>query len=940
MTVEQERLHADGAAWRRWGPYLSERAWGTVREDYSADGDAWRYFPHDHARSRVYRWNEDGLAGISDDKGRLCFALALWNEHDAILKERLFGLTNPQGNHGEDVKEYYYYLDATPTHSWLTMLYKYPQAAFPYDQLEVENARRTTQDDEFELIDTGIFSDDRYFDVFVQYAKATPDDLLIQLEIHNRGAEAAPIHVLPTLWFRNTWAWQDGTPRPSIRADGAGICAESAQTGTYHLYADHADEWLWTENETNTARLFNVPNATPYVKDAFHEYVVQGKRECVNSANAGTKVAAHYTRIIPAQGSITLRLRLVGAEGSGIGDQGSGIEDQKAEGVAQTADDEEWEASTDDRPSPAADHEPSPTADRRSLVPDPWHDFDQIFKERRREADEFYAALQPASLTEDERRIQRQALAGMVWSKQFYHYVVQDWLTGDPSQPKPPTSRTNGRNAHWKHLYNERVMSMPDAWEYPWYAAWDLAFHCLPLALIDADFAKSQLDLLTREWYQHPNGQVPAYEWNFSDVNPPVFAWATWRVYRIEEKMTGNADRMFLERVFHKLLLNFTWWVNRKDMEGNNVFEGGFLGLDNIGVFDRSADLPTGGHIEQSDGTSWMGMFSLNMMVIALELARTNPVYEDIATKFLEHFLFIADAMNNLGQEGIALWNDEDEFFYDVLHLPDGTKTPLKVRSFVGLIPLFAVETIEPDVLECVPGFRERLEWFLTNRPDLARLVSRWYEPGKGERRLLALVRGHRLKMLLKRALDPNEFLSVYGIRALSKHHLATPYELHADGTTYTVRYEPGESRSNVFGGNSNWRGPIWFPLNYLLIESLQKFDYYFGEDFKVECPTGSGTYLTISQIADELSQRLITLFERDAAGERPIFGNNPTFQHDPHWRDYLLFHEYFHGENGRGIGASHQTGWTGLVAKLLQQQGERATRDQASGIRSREADI
>ncbi|HYF62240.1 MAG TPA: hypothetical protein VD886_05455, partial [Herpetosiphonaceae bacterium] len=743
MTAERERLDDDGEAWRRWGPYLSERAWGTVREDYSADGNAWAYFPHDHARSRAYRWNEDGLAGISDDKGRMCFALALWNERDPILKERLFGLSNPEGNHGEDVKEYYYYLDSTPTHSWMRMLYKYPQAAFPYARLVEENARRGTHDDEYELIDTGVFDEGRYFDVFVEYAKAGPTDIAIVVDIRNRGPEDAPLRVLPTLWFRNTWTWRHNAPRPTITPHGGGACAEHPILGAYHFFAEDADEWLYTENETNLERLYGAPNPSPFVKDAFHEYVVNGRRERVNWAGGGTKVAAHYRRVVPAGGGLRLRLRLTGQPPA-----------EKAPLQPSQPDRQDWERSTDTRPAPA-DNFVRQAAPPEPPPHNPFGDFEYVVDQRRWQADEFYAVLQPASLTEDERRIQRQALAGMLWSKQFYHYIVAEWLAGDLTQPPPPASRVHGRNWEWRHLYNERVMSMPDAWEYPWYAAWDLAFHCLPLALIDADFAKSQLDLLTREWYQHPNGALPAYEWNFGDVNPPVFAWATLRIYRIEQKMTGRSDRAFLERVFHKLLLNFTWWVNRKDFEGNNVFEGGFLGLDNIGVFDRSAQLPTGGHLEQSDGTSWMGMFSLNMMVIALELARTNPVYEDIATKFLEHFLFIADAMNNLGHEGIALWNERDEFFYDVLHLPDGSKQALTLRTFVGLIPLFAVETIEPAVLAEVPGFHERLEWFLENRPDLARLVSRWYEPGVGERRLLALVRGHRLKALLKRALDP-----------------------------------------------------------------------------------------------------------------------------------------------------------------------------------------
>ncbi len=904
MTAEHNRLQTDGDGWRKWGPYLSERAWGTVREDYSPYGNAWEYFPHDHARSRAYRWNEDGLAGLSDDKGRLCFALALWNGKDPILKERLFGLTNSEGSHGEDVKEYYFYLDSTPTHSYLKMLYKYPQAEFPYARLVNENRGRDKYAFEFELIDTGVFNENRYFDVLVEYAKAGPDDILIKITASNRGPQAADLHLLPTLWFRNTWSWGREDRRPVLAAiDEASVKADHPALGRYHLYCDHArldpelpeglrstpeqsggaepsgssvaPTLLFTENDTNTERLYGAPNKSPYVKDGLDNYVVHGQMNAVNPQRIGTKTAAHYSVTLDPEMSAVVRLRLTA------------------------------------------------TSDTRHSLPDPFPEFESIFNQRLREADEFYNSLQSEVADDELKNVQRQALAGMLWSKQFYHYIVDQWLKGDPGQP-PPAGRRNGRNHEWPHLYNERVMSMPDKWEYPWYAAWDLAFHCIPLAMVDPALAKSQLDLLLREWYQHPNGQVPAYEWAFGDVNPPVLAWAAWRVYKIEKKHAGQGDRMFLERVFHKLMINFTWWVNRKDTEGNNVFEGGFLGLDNIGVFDRSAPLPTGGHLEQSDGTSWMGMFSLNMMTIALELALTNPVYEDIATKFFEHFLFIADAMNNLGGEGIELWNNEDEFFYDVLHLPSGQKMPLKVRSFVGLIPLFAVETLEPKLLDALPGFKGRLEWMLTHRPDLARLVSRWHEPGAGERRLLALVRGHRMKRLLKRALDSSEFLSDYGVRALSKIHEQTPYTLHVDGSTYTVSYEPAESRSGLFGGNSNWRGPIWFPVNYLLIESIQKFHHYYGDDFVVECPTGSGQFLTLKQIADELSRRLIRIFTRDGEGRRAVFGGQALFQRDPHWRDYLLFYEYFHGDNGAGIGASHQTGWTGLVAKLIQQQGGR----------------
>jgi Mannosylglycerate hydrolase MGH1-like glycoside hydrolase domain len=894
MTRERERLATDGDAWRLWGPYLSERAWGTVREDYSPGGCAWEYFPHDQARSRVYRWNEDGLAGVSDDRGRLCFAVALWNGRDPILKERLFGLTNGEGSHGEDVKEYYYYLDNTPTHSWMRMLYKYPQREFPYARLVEESRRRGREAPEFELVDTGVFDDDRYFDVTVDYAKAHPTDLLVRITATNRGPDPALLHLLPTLWFRNTWAWVPGVQRPSLRLDGAyAVRADDHLLGPYRLTCGDAEivaadgavlarvspEMLFTENETNLARLFGVANAAAHVKDAFHERVVHGRREAVNPACTGTKTAAHVSADVPSGGSLVLRLRL-----TALAEPGS-----------------------------------ASLAERQ-----PFSGFDAVLAERQAEADEFYAALQPACVGEDALRVQRQALAGMLWSKQFYHYVVDQWLKGDTAQPPPPKERRAGRNHEWGHLHNERVMSMPDKWEYPWYAAWDLAFHCIPLALVDPDFAKGQLDVVLREWYQHPNGQIPAYEWAFSDVNPPVVAWAAWRIYKMEAKASGRADRVFLERIFHKLLLNFTWWVNRKDSEGKNVFQGGFLGLDNIGVFDRSAPLPTGGHIEQSDGTSWMGMYTLNLMTMALELAIENPVYEDIATKFFEHFLFIADAMNNLGGEGIPLWNDEDEFFYDVLSLPDGRKLPLKVRSFVGLIPLFAVETLEPSVLARFPGFRARLEWMLEHRPDLARLVSRWHEPGVGERRLLALVRGHRMKRLLRRALDPAEFLSDFGVRALSRYHREHPYTLEVDGATYGVHYDPAESRSGLFGGNSNWRGPIWFPVNFLLIESLQKLHHYYGDDFRVEYPTGSGVLLSLREVADELSRRLVAIFLRDGSGRRPVFGAQEKFQRDPHWRDLVPFYEYFHGDDGTGLGASHQTGWTGLVAKLIQTLGQR----------------
>jgi hypothetical protein len=889
-TAEAQRLAADGPGWRRWGPYLAERAWGTVREDYSVDGAAWDYLVHDHARSRAYRWNEDGLLGLSDDQQRLCFALALWNGADSILKERLFGLSGTEGNHGEDVKEEYFYLDGTPTHSYLQALYKYPHAPYPYADLVATNRRRSRQQPEYELVNTGVFDGDRYFDVVVEYAKAAPDDLLIRISATNRGPDPAALHLLPTLWFRNTWSWGRDAWRPVLVA-GKGadepapgeaktsvIRSRHRDLGAFDLHCEGADALLFTENETNDVRLFGTPNASPFVKDAFHRYVVEGDQAAVNPARTGTKAAAHYVCTIGPGATTTVRLRLLHAV------------------LAE---------------SPAA-----------------FVAFDALFARRREEADAFYAALQPTGLDETQRRVQRQALAGMLWTKQFYHFDVEQWLDGDPGQPPPPAQRRRGRNWEWRTLNNADVLSVPDKWEYPWYAAWDLAFHCLPLALIDPAFAKDQLILLLREWYQHPNGQVPAYEWSFSDVNPPVLAWAAWRVYKIDQKQRAQrgqgADTAFLERVFHKLLLNFTWWVNRKDAEGNNVFQGGFLGLDNIGVFDRSAALPTGGRIDQSDGTAWMAMYSLNLLTIALELAGHNPVYEDVATKFFEHFLYIAAALNNLGGDGISLWLEDDGFFYDVLHLPDDTHLPLRVRSLVGLIPLLAVETVEPALLETLPGFKGRLEWFLENRPDLARLVSRWYEPGMGERRLLALVRGHRMKRLLKRALDPDEFLSDFGIRSVSKAHAERPYVLEAGGMTHTVRYEPGESRSGLFGGNSNWRGPVWFPINYLIIEALQRFHHYYGDDFRVECPTGSGKYLTLDRIADFLSQRLIRLFLPDAQGRRPFAGEHDRLQGDPFWRDLVLFHEYFHGETGAGLGAGHQTGWTGLVAKLIQQQGEK----------------
>ncbi len=876
MTAEKNRLaeaRSKKAAWKKWGPYVTDRQWGTVREDYSASGTAWEYVSHDVARSKAFRWGEEGLAGICDEQQLLCFALALWNGRDPILKERLFGLTGNEGNHGEDVKEVYYYLDSTPTHSYMKMLYKYPQAEFPYARLVEENRRRGKDQHEFELLDTGLFNEDRYFDVFVEYAKAGPEDILISITAHNRGPEAAPLHLLPTIWFRNTWNWGQNGHKPALSAANKNaITIKQGDLGEYNLYCEGAPDLLFCENETNARRLYNFPGAPGYFKDGINDYIVQSIENAVNPMQQGTKAAAQYAVEVAAGSALTIRLRLSGAPAS-----------------------------------------------------KPFADFDRLFQARRQEAGEFYAELQAPIQNEDEKQVQRQAFAGMLWSKQFYYFDVPQWLNGDPGQPAPPAERKRGRNREWIHLNNADIISMPDKWEYPWYAAWDLAFHCLPLAMVDPDFAKDQLVLLTREWYMHPNGQLPAYEWAFGDVNPPVHAWAAWRVFQIDRKMSGgNGDLAFLERVFQKLLLNFTWWVNRKDSEGSNIFEGGFLGLDNIGVFDRSSALPTGGHIEQSDGTSWMAMYSLNLMRIALELARHNHVYEDLATKFFEHFLYIAGAMANIGGDGADLWDAHDEFFYDVLHLPQGERIPLKVRSMVGLIPLFAVETLDPELLEQVPEFKQRLEWFLNYRPDLASLVSRWQEPGMGERRLLSLLRGRRMKRLLKRMLDETEFLSDYGVRALSRVHQDQPYVFYAGGQAFTVTYQPGESESSLFGGNSNWRGPIWFPVNFLLIESLQKFHHYYGDDFRVECPTGSGRFLTINEIADELARRLTRIFLRDENGKRPVLGYSEKMQTDPNFRDYVLFHEYFHGDNGRGVGAAHQTGWTGLVAKLLQPRREK----------------
>jgi hypothetical protein len=890
--------------WKRWGPYLSERQWGTVREDYSAEGTAWEFFPFEHAHARAYRWGEDGLGGISDRHQMICLAVALWNGRDPILKERLFGLTGNQGNHGEDVKEQYFYLDCTPTHSYMRMLYKYPQAEFPYRQLVEENQKRGRGNPEFELLDTGIFNENRYFDVFIEYAKSDWEDILVRITAHNRGPEAAEIHLLPTLWFRNTWAWGKDLRRPVARkaADPPGaVCAEVEhwQYGKRWFLAPGKLELLFTENETNYVKLFNYRERVPYVKDAFHEYVIRGNKQAVNPGSTGTKMTAHYTFHLSPGESATVKARLTDLDPLGSMDP-----------------ELPWIGGK----TGAGQHTPS----AGSLAPEDFGEgFDAVFTQRKKEADEFYESRIPGNLSPDARLVMRQAYSGMLWSKQFYHYDVESWLGGDPAGPEPPKVRLKGRNKDWTHLYNDDVLSMPDKWEYPWYAAWDLAFHCIPLAIVDSDFAKEQLVLLLREWYMHPNGQLPAYEWAFGDVNPPVHAWAAWRVYKIDRRLHGVADRGFLERIFHKLLLNFTWWVNRKDPDGHNIFQGGFLGLDNIGVFDRSAPLPTGGHLEQSDGTSWMGMYCLNMLAIALELAKDDMAYEDVASKFFEHFVHIAHAMNDMGTDGMSLWNDEDGFYYDMLHLPNGEDHFMKIRSMVGLIPLFAVETLEPEVVDRLPGFKRRMQWFIDNHADVPEHIEMTQRSPRGVRRLLALANRKQLKRVLKRMLDEAEFFSPYGIRALSRYHLDHPYEVQVDGHTSRVDYEPSESSSGLFGGNSNWRGPVWFPLNFLLIESLQKFHHYYGEDFKIECPTYSHNEADLWQVSGEISRRLTRLFVRDKNGRRAFAGSSDLFNKDPHWRDLILFFEYFNGDTGAGLGASHQTGWTGLVAKLLEQSGE-----------------
>ncbi len=863
--------YAHDLEWVLWGPYLAERAWGTVREDYSAGGEPWTYFPHEHARSRAYRWTEDGLAGICDRHQYLCFAIALWNGRDRILKERAFGLTGKEGNHGEDVKDDYFYRDSTPTHSYLRYLYKYPQRPFPYDHLLEENRRRDRTQPEFELVDTGVFAEGRYFDLDVEYAKAAPDDVWIRVRATNHGPEPAPLHLLPTLWFRNTWSWGRDPRRPSLERVGATstMRARHHALGEYLLYCGDADELIFTENETNAQRLFGTTDGARYAKDAFHDYVVHGARGAVNPEARGTKAAATYVRVIPPGDSWTLLLRLAAA----------------------------------------------------GRVPDPARALDggdRVFRERKRDADEFYGTLLGRDCPAEAAMVARQAWAGLLWSKQYYHYVVRDWLEGDPALPSPPAERRQGPNAAWGHVFNRDVLLVPDTWEFPWFAAWDLAFHAVAMAPVDPTYAKQQLILMLREWYMHPDGQIPACEWKLGDVNPPVQAWAAWKVSEIEERHTGTADRAFLERVFHKLLLNFNWWVNREDPLGNNIFQGGFLGLDNVGLFDRSRPLPPGYLLGQADGTSWMAMYCQSMLGIALRLADWDPVYEDVASKFWEHVLYIANAMNHIGGGDLSLWDEEDGFFYDVLRLPDGTREPLRARSIVGLTPLLGVVASPRELLDRYPGFRDRRRWFIDHRPDLTRSVAPMDRVGEGDRLLMSVVREDQLRRILARMLDENEFLSPYGVRSLSRYHRDHPFAIRIGDVEYRLDYEPGESTTPLFGGNSNWRGPVWMPLNYLLIEALRRYGDYYGERFLIECPTGSGRALTLHQVAAELARRLTRLFLRDASGRRPAAGEHALLQHDPAWRDLVPFHEYFDGDTGRGCGASHQTGWTALIATLL----------------------
>ncbi len=866
MNTEQRRLQDN--QWKKWGPYLSERQWGTVREDYSEHGNAWDHFPHDHARSRVYRWGEDGIAGISDDKQRICFALALWNGNDAILKERLFGLTGNEGNHGEDVKELYYYLDNTPTHSYMKHLYKYPQSAYPYAGLVNANRNRSREEDEYEILETGVFNEGRYFDVFTEYAKNDPEDIFIRVTIHNRGPEEAYLAVLPTLWFRNLWSFGLAEEKPLMylkrEPNGFGeVKVIDYAAGEYHFYFDRPSRVLFTENETNTERLYGQPNKTPFVKDAFHTAVIEKEFDFLQAKKEGTKCSPMYEFNIGAGSSVVIQLRLA----------------------------------------------------RQAVEQYPFEDFEKVFTDRIREANEFYHTI-TTTKDKEQQNIQRQAFAGMLWSKQYFNIDIPRWLNGDPGQPVPPVQRKSGRNHHWQSLNNEDVISMPDKWEYPWYAAWDLAFHCVPLAMVDAPFAKDQLILFLREWYMHPNGQLPAYEWAFSDVNPPVHAWSCLQVYKIDKAKTGKADILFLEKVFQKLLINFTWWVNRKDHKGNNVFEGGFLGLDNIGVFDRSNMIPGGGKLEQADGTSWMAMYCLNMLEMALEISQHNPAYEDVTTKFFEHFVYIAESLNRIGDDWTGSWDDEEGFFYDVLSLPDGRYIPLKVRSLVGLSTLFAVLVLKKDLLKKLPDFHSRLKWFHQYR-EKNNQYAVIEELNDHDDILLSLVPKDRLKKLLSALLDEKEFLSPGGIRSISKIH-EKGYAVHINGEEFGLDYQPGEGRSSLFGGNSNWRGPVWMPMNYLLVLALQQYCQYYKEDCKVEYPAGSGEELLLSEVANELSKRLISIFEKDETGHRPVNDHHTIYRDDPHFKDLVLFYEYFHGDTARGVGASHQTGWTGVVAELI----------------------
>jgi hypothetical protein len=864
MIKEKEKLSNSGQ-WRKWGPYLSDRQWGTVREDYSSNGDAWSYFPFEHSLLRAYRWGEDGIGGISDSGQLLCFAPAFWNGNDEIIKERLFGLSNHEGNHGEDVKECYYYLDNLPSHSYMKMLYKYPQNAFPYSKLLEENKQSGLNDPEFELTDTGIFSNNKYFDIFIEYCKTSPSDILIRITAFNRSKSSAYLNILPQLWFRNTWSWNPGSSVPCLKNKNNHILAEHVNAETMFLYYEDPDEVIFCDNNTNTLKLYNHLQKG-YFKDGINDYVIHKISEAVNTSS-GTKAALNYKFNIKGGESAVVKLRLTSSKSK-----------------------------------------------------NPFSNFNSIFNSAIKDADNFYDDVQKEINNEDERNIQRQAFAGLLWSKQFYSYNIREWINGDELQPPPPEPRKKSRNSDWFHLDNNDIILMPDKWEYPWYATWDLAFHCIPMVLIDPELAKEQLLLFTGERYLHPNGQLPAYEWNFNDVNPPVHAWAAWRVYKIDEKISGKKDILFLERIFLKLLLNFTWWVNKKDINGRNIFQGGFLGMDNIGIFDRSHGLNSGEHLDQADGTSWMGMYSLNLMRIALELSAERPHYQDMAIKFFEHFLYIAKAMTNIGDEGIGLWDEEDQFYYDVLHSSSKKNSEkLRVRSMVGLIPLFAVEVLEHDLIEHAPLFSERLNWLLENRADLAALVSRWREIGTGERNLLSLLRGSRMKKLIRRMLDETEYLSCNGVRSLSKVYGEKPYEYSSDGMSLKVKYTPAEADTEMFGGNSNWRGPVWMPVNFLIIESLQRFHHYYGDDFKIEYPINSGSHITIKDAADILTERLINIFRRNSEGKRPVYGSNALYQDDPFFRDYILFYEYFNGDTGEGLGASHQTGWTALIAKLIQ---------------------